>query len=296
VAALTVWLARAAWMAVAVVGGAAVGAALDGRSRPVQLVGTTGAWAGWGAGAIGLALTGVATLTLVRVAVPGSLIVAGATIGGGAGATEVLALVVPAVIVTAFVSSADFGRRYVQTSAYGDEVRFGLRPPLAYLLASGVTWLVTTTAVVLAPVAWAAGAWIAALVLTVVVTAGLRFLPVRWHQLSRRWLVFVPAGVVVHDPVVLAETLMVRKHEVSSIALDEMGAPATAGAADLTGESPGPVVEITLAAPATAVLARSPRRPTGTPIDVSAFVVAPTRPGAVLRAAKARGYGAGVAS
>lgn len=288
-AVVTVWLARAAWLAVAALGGAAVGDALDGRSGPVQVVGTAGAWLGWAAGAVGLAVAGVATLTLVRTVVPGSLVVAAVTLIGGADAGREIALVAPAVAATAIVSSAEFGRVYIQASAYGDELRFGLRPPFGYLLASGVTWVIAVAAIVLAPLAWAAGAWAAAPPLTLVAAASLYLLPVRWHQLSRRWLVFVPAGIVVHDPVVLADTLMVRRHEVTSVLLDDRGA-ARQTAADLTGPTPGIAVEVTLAKPTTAVLAARPRNPTGTPIHLSAFVVSPTRPGAALRAAADRGY------
>lgn len=286
---MVVWAARASWLAVAVIGGAAVGEALDGRSRDVQIVGTVGAWIGWAVGAAALAITGVATLTLTRAVVPGSLLVAAVSLAGGAGASAALQLVVPAVIATALVSSAEFGRCYIQSSAYGDEARFGLRPPLGYLAACVLSWLATATALVLAPVAWAAGAWVPAVVSTVVAAGGLFVLPIRWHQLSRRWFVIVPAGVVVHDPVVLNHTLMMPSRTIASVGLDEQGA-ASATAADLTGPTPGLRIEIALTEPTTAVFAAMPGTPGGRAIHLTAFVISPTRPGAVLRALRARGY------
>jgi hypothetical protein len=288
-ATVAVWIARAVWLAVAAVGGAAIGDALDGRSRAVQLTGTIGAWIGWAAGAAALAVAGVAALTLVRAVVPGSLVVAAVAVAGGADADATIQLVVPAAIATALVGSAEFGRVFIQASAYGDEERFGLRPPIGYSLACAASWLLTATAFVVAPVAWAAAAWLPAIVATLVAAAGAFLLPIRWHQLSRRWFVIVPAGVVVHDPVVLNDTLMIPSRTVASAALDEQGA-ASQTAADLTGPTPGLRVEIVLTEPTTAVFAATPASPTGRAIHLRALVISPTRPGSVIRALRARGY------
>lgn len=282
-----------AWLAVAAVGGAAIGDAFEGRSRAVQLTGTIGAWAGWAAGAAALAVAGVATLTLARAVIPGSLVVAAAALVGGADAGSAIQLVAPAAIATALVGSAEFGRVYIQASAYGDEERFGLRPPIGYSLACAASWLLTATALVLAPLAWAAAAWLPAIASTIVTAAGVSVLPIRWHQLSRRWCVVVPAGVVVHDPVVLNDTLMMPTRTVVSVALDEPSgrfSAASQTAADLTGPTPGLRVEIVLSQPTTAVFAATPANPTGRAIHLTALVISPTRPGSVIRALRTRGY------
>ncbi|MGH9136215.1 MAG: hypothetical protein ACRD0G_04100 [Acidimicrobiales bacterium] len=284
-----VWLARAVWLAIPLFGGQAVGEALGDHSRAVQLTGTTAAWIGWAAGALALAIPAVSTLTLARTTVPGSLVAAVIALVDRAEAESGIALFVPAAVATVLVGSAEFGRVYIQASAYGDEARFGLRPPIGYAVASAVTWLLTAVALLVTPVALAGKAWLAGAAGFVVAVAGVSLLPVRWHQLSRRWFVFVPAGVVVHDPVVLADTLMIPRRDVTSISLQGEGAAAK-GSADLTGPTPGLAVEVLLAKPVTAVLARTPKRPDGTAIDLTAFVISPTRPGAVIRAARRRGY------
>ena len=68
----------------------------------------------------------------------------------GADADDVLALGVPAVVATVLVAAAETGRLYIQASAYGDEQRFGLRPPLGYLTAVVATWIIWVTAVIIA--------------------------------------------------------------------------------------------------------------------------------------------------
>lgn len=280
------WATRAAWVVTAIVGGRAVGTAVADRSDTVQLVATIGAWGGWAVGALALAVPSTVALTVVRAVVPGALVVAAATGMFGAPPGDVLALTLPTVVTSVLVGSAEVGRAYVQASAYGDERRFGLRPPLGYLAATGVTWLVWSVAVVAAPMTAAARAWVPAAVAGVVAVAGALTLPMRWHQLSRRWVVLLPAGFVVHDPVVLGETLMVARRHVAAVRPAPLGAGAT-DAADLTGPTPGLAVEVTLSEAATVLLAPRRDRPRGTAIHVESFLISPTRPGAVLEAANA---------
>jgi hypothetical protein len=284
-----VWLARVAWLLVAVAGGAAIGDALGEHARPVQVAGTAAAWAAWALGALALAVPGVATLTLARAVVPGSLVVAVIALADHGDPDTGIALVAPAMAASFLVGTAEFGRVYLQASAYGAEARYGLRPPLGFLVACVATWLVVATAAVLVVPSLAAEAWLLGAVCAVVTAGGATLLPRRWHQLSRRWFVIVPAGLVVHDPVVLAETLMVPRQMVASVTLDDVGA-GRHSAADLTGPTPGVGVEVRLAAPTSAVLAPTSARRDGAKLHVSAFVVAPTRPGSVIKGAAAAGY------
>lgn len=282
------WGARAAWLAVAVIGGRAVGAAALDRSAPVQLVASVGAWTGWAAGAMALVVPSVGTLTLLRAVVPGALAVAVVAACFGAGADDVLALGVPALVAALLVSSAETGHDYLQASAYGDERRFGLRPPLGYLAACVVTWVIWAAAVITGPLALAARAWPLAAIAVIVSGAGAVTLPRRWHQLSRRWVVLVPAGVVVHDPVVLDETLMLPRRRVVTMAVAELGPARAAGAADLTGPTPGLAVEIVVDGSTDVTLARRPTERRGRQVSFEALLVSPTRPGAVLAEASRR--------
>jgi hypothetical protein len=284
-----VWVVRVAWLVVAVVGGSAVGEALSEHSRAVQVAGTAAAWAGWAIGAVALAVPSVVTLTVARVVVPGSIVVAVVILIDGVDSGSVIALLAPALVASALAATSEFGRWYIQASAYGDELRFGLRPPIGYLAACITTWLVTVTAVVLAAPALAGQAWALGVTCAAVAVASLAVLPRRWHQLSRRWLVLVPAGIVVHDPVVLTETLMLPRRMIAGVALDDVGGGIRT-AADLTGPTPGLGVEIELTEPTTAVLAPTARHRNGRTIHAAALVVSPTRPGSAVKAAATAGY------
>ncbi|MEM1333278.1 MAG: hypothetical protein AAGG08_07450, partial [Actinomycetota bacterium] len=125
------------------------------------------------------------------------------------------------------------------------------------------------------------GALAAGIPLAVIAVAGSVLLFPRWHRLSRRWFVLVPAGVVVHDPVVLADTVMVRTAQVARLGL----ARADTDAADLTGPTSGYAVEVRTTESVTTVFAFTPKEPNGRAIHMTAFLVAPTRPGELLRLA-----------
>jgi hypothetical protein len=99
-------------------------------------------------------------------------------------------------------------------------------------------------------------------------------------------LVAVPAGLVVHDPVVLADTLMIPRARLTHVGL--VAAARDDGSFDMTGPTPGVAVGITLDEMVTATLAPRPATPRGTAVHLAALRVAPSRPGAVLREAARR--------
>lgn len=279
------WIARVGWIVVAVVGGSAVQAAVDGRSSAIVWTTAIGGWLLWGGIALALAIASVRSLTVVRVGVPLAVIATIAAAFGGAPALELLGLAVPAIITLGAVSAAEFGRQFVQASAYGDEERFLLRMPVAAGTAAVVSWLIWAPALVAGPLLLAGRQWIVGIGLTAIAVGGGVFLGPRWHRLSQRWFVLVPAGIVVRDPVVLADTFPLRTGQVARIGL----APADTEAADLTGPASGHAIEVATIESVTTVFAFTPDEPNGRAIHLMSFLTAPSRPGAVLRAAKRRG-------
>jgi hypothetical protein len=70
------------------------------------------------------------------------------------------------------------------------------------------------------------------------VTFGFRAL----HTLSKRWVVFVPAGVVLHDPLALSDPVLFPTRIVASLGPVAVGD--TSEFVDLTGGAPGLVLEL----------------------------------------------------
>jgi len=275
-------LARVAWAGLAVAAWTPITQALEGRSRPVEVTVAVGAWVLWAIVALALLVPSTVALTAARVAAP--VCVAGVVTVVAIGRDDVspgwsAAAIALAAAASAACATAEFGEAFAQASAYGDERRFVLRPPVALLVPLVVSWTALCACVLVGPVSLAAGDLLVGVPVTAAAAALVWLLPKRFHRLSRRWIVVVPAGVVVHDHVVLAETAMFSRGDVTSVGLALAGTQA----ADLTGPAAGHAIEVALAAPATVVLAPTRAQPRGVALHVRSVLVAPSRPGRVLR-------------
>lgn len=280
---LVPWVARLGWIAVAAAGTPALASVLETRSDAVRIGITALSAVFWLVGVVAVAFAATATLTLARVAIPLIIPAVVLVLLFGADLPASIGTLIFALISVSVVLSPEYGQIAVQSSAYGNEVRFLLRPPLGFLVAAILAWVLSAAAILGSTLLLSAGlvihgllAFVAALALIVLATP-------RWHRLSRRWLVLVPAGVVIHDPVALTDTLMLKRSQIRHITL----APADTEACDLTGPSSGHALEIATTETVTVVCAgvgrAAPRA-----IHLTAMLVAPTRPGRALRAAADR--------
>jgi hypothetical protein len=284
---LPVWFLRGSWVVLLAAIPAFTGA-LDGRSRAVQVVVAAGLWLAWAAGFVATLVPSPASLTVVRILAPGAPVAAVAGAVAGADALAAVVAIAVGVLVLIIAFTAEVGQAFVQASAYGDEARFVLRPP-GPLVAGPLelAWLVLAASAA-GPLLLAARAWVAGTILTVVGLAIAVSLVRRFHRLSLRWFVFVPAGVVVRDPLELSDTAMFRRGAVAAVRL----APITTAATDLTGKALGPAVEVTLTTPTNVMVAGTFAERSGHTVTVGALLVSPSRPGRLLAEAERRGYAA----
>jgi hypothetical protein len=285
VGSLGAWPARVTWLVLPVLMGPALGDALDDASRPVQVVASTGLWLGWAAVLVATLVPTTVSLTGLRVAAPAAVVAALATVVADGGSAATVVGLAGALVAALAAFWPGTGESFVAGSSYGDERRMPLRVPGPLLAGPLVlVWVAAAAGVAAGPLLLAAGQWIAGVaVLAVgfpVAAAAIRSL----HTLARRWLVFVPNGVVVHDPMALAEPVLLRRADVRSFG----PAPADTAALDLTRGALGLALEVTLAPPVSVVLAGRGRRGVSEATTAAALLVAPTRPGAALAEARRR--------
>ena len=246
----------------------------DNASRSVSWVLLTWGWLLWIAVGASLLVPSPMSLTIIRIVVPLSVVVSIVASHPPAVFCSVVALIVCA--------SPVFVDAMVQGGAYGDETRFALRTPLPYVVPAVIAWVIYTASLVGGSLLLAAQQFVVGAVLVAIGVFLSRSIPQRLHRLARRWLVLVPVGIMVHDHLVLHETIMAPSAKIMSVArTSDVGE-----AADLTGGTFGDRLTITLTEADKVVMSAITAKTLGTTeaLHVKMFCIAPRRLTAALSA------------
>jgi hypothetical protein len=258
--------------------------ALHTAAVPVRTLASVGLWLGW---AVGLAATLVphpAALTAIRVLAPAGVV---AAVVGAFGQNGAPLAVAWTAVAAALALAPDTGMLCVNGPAYPNERRFPLRAPGPLLLGPiELAWAVVVAGLVTGPLLLAAREWVWGAIATAIGLPAAGLLVRSLHQLSKRWAVFVPAGVVLVDPIALMDSVLIRRQQLRALG----PAPADTRALDLTQRAPGLALEALLTEEVEVVLAKPGRRQ-GEVTKASAILFTPTLPGALLEEARARRLG-----
>lgn len=281
------WLLRAVWLLLPFTAGPAFAEALSDTERSFRIGTSVALWVVWAAMMIALMVPRTETLTAMRLVVPASLIAfvwAAVDAGGSLSTTEATIGAVSVAIVFALSLRASVSDVFVDGSSYGDESRFLLRTPGPLLLGPiFVVWALAVGGVVTGPMLLIGQNWVLGGVATVIGAPLAVWSITALHRLSRRWLVFVPAGLVVHDKTALREPQLFSKNDIARFG----AAPADTTLEDLSLDALGLALRVELTG-ASKVM-RNGRDPTIGLTDIDGFIVMPNRPGAVLSEAAERG-------
>lgn len=278
-------IARVVWLVLPLGLVPALEGALAGSSAAISVLVSMAGWIGWTGGIVAVLAPRTLGLTYLRITAPAALVLAIWAASGGASVVAGVAAVLLAAIAVVVVLAPAVTDAFVNGSAYGPESRFALRTPIPILLGPALlVWVLVGAGISAGPLLLAAEQWIAGAIATVVGLPVAALAARSLHQLARRWLVFVPAGLVVHDPTAVAPQLIPRG------AVTSIGpAPAGSDAHDLTGGAAGLALQVQLVDPVVFEPPRT-RRARGEPVETDRFLVAPSRPGAVLKEARARRF------
>lgn len=285
------WPARLAWAALPVTVAPVLGDALSERSLAVARTGSALGWLVWAAGLLAVVVPRSVSLTALRILGPLVSPVAlwSALQLDEVGGREVLAVAWGASVLVALIWP-QVAEAFVDGSSYGDERRMLLRTPTPLLLGPiELAWAAVVAGPIAAPLLlasrqWVAGA-VAAAIAGVVSPAGARAL----HGLSRRWVVFVPAGVVLHDLQALGDPVLFPRSSVAVLGLAPAAVDGDPGPLDCTLGTLGPALQLDLREPF-AVAPRQGRAALDL-VDVSALRFAPARPAEVVAEAGRRRIG-----
>jgi hypothetical protein len=214
---LSWWFARLTWVLLPVSAGGALGDALSSWSDTPARVAAVFLWSAWAIGLVALLAPRPWGLTALRIVAPAGLMLTLASVTSASAASAILAGS-SVIVATVFALSSSVAQTAANSIAYGDELRFPLRTPVSLLVGPvPLAVLLVGAGACAGPLLLADGRFVAGAVVTAiglpVAVAMVRSL----HSLARRFLVFVPAGVVVVDPLTLADPVLMRREQIARI-------------------------------------------------------------------------------
>jgi hypothetical protein len=222
------WALRVLWVTLPLTAGTAASDALDTWAEAPRIVAIVLLWLAWGAGVVALLAPRPIGLTALRTIAPTFVVLAVvAALTGSADALAAWGAVLATIVTAVLVSDSEIAIAAANGVAYGDEERFPLRTPPALFLAPLPLARAALVAGIVAGPLLLADDQVVAGVVALVVGVPLVVVAARAvHSLSRRWVILVPAGVVVLDPLTLADpTLFVRRHVRALRAIDGVTTP-----------------------------------------------------------------------
>jgi hypothetical protein len=279
-----VWLFRILWFLLPLTLGRAAGDAIASADHAVPRTMTIGLWILWAIVVIASMVPLPITLTAMRVIAPGAVPLAiwamfDTEFGGIAIVAAGHAIATAVVALNQLV-----GDVFADGGSYGDERRMLLRPPgqIGFALAP-LVWALMVAGVAAGPLLLANQSWLVGVIATVVGAVALVVGGRALHQLTQRWIVFVPTGMVLHDLMALTEPVLFRRTAIERLGAAIDGSPAR----DLSNNAPGLLLECELTDPAPLGL-RSSAGAEAKLTDVRRFLFCPSRPGALLDEAERR--------
>lgn len=233
------------------------------------------AWILWAVVAIGTWIHHPISLTTIRCLAPIAVFYSAVYALSESLSSLNIAVVTCGIISLMLMYTADYGSAHVQAGAYGNERRFLLRIPAPVVLPTLITWALFATVLVVLENAVQSENYVLSIpLLLALIAMSWKFAP-QMHRLSKRWLVRVPAGWVVHDDLMLAENLLIRSHNLTAMDF----ALADSEALDLSGMTRGVPIQISLREMTDVRLSQLGARllKTMDVLHVQAFLVATTR-------------------
>lgn len=286
---MRVWLLRALWCTLPLTAGSAATDAISHWDEAPRIVGAIVLWGLWAVGTVAVLAPRPAGLTVLRVIAPAFVILAAvALIDGAADGLAGWGAVAATVAASVLASDSEIAMAAINALAYGDERRFPLRtPPALFLGPLPVVRALVIAGLAGGPLLLADGNVVLGVLVVVaavpVVPLALRAL----HGLSRRWFVLVPAGVVVVDPLTLADPMLFVRQHVRIVRAARSDAPVPEHAVDLRLGATAGTIELGFDEPADLLRAARGRHG-GTTVHAQGLLVAVVRRAELLAGAAQR--------
>ena len=213
---MNTWALRAIWITLPVTAGGAAGDAIHAWSGAPRLTAAILLWCGWALLVIAMLVPRPLSLTIARIGTPLAVAIALLTLSSPRPSTLASVVAIVATAATAGLSTrGEFARVCAQGAAYGDEERFPLKvPPGLVIGVLPFAIAIIGAAIAIGPLLLADRQWIVGAIAVAVLVPAAVIVARLIHQLSCRWIVLVPAGLVIADPLNLTDPVLFVRHRI----------------------------------------------------------------------------------
>jgi len=182
--------------------------------------------------------------------------------------------------------SAPLGDRFSDGASYGDERRFLLRAPGPVLLLLGpLAWLTSVAGLTVGPILLLNKNFLLGSLISLCGFPLAALASNAIYQLGKRWLVLVPAGILLHDHLSVGDPTLIPRNQLANFS----PAKVETNALDLSQNSFGLSLEIKCLTPLSMMLRTGTRKTTNETSIVESFLINPVRPNVLLAEAQKRG-------
>ncbi|HJO40288.1 MAG: hypothetical protein QF837_02840 [Acidimicrobiales bacterium] len=190
------------------------------------------------------------------------------------------------VIAACVALSAPLGDRFSDGASYGDERRFLLRAPGPVLLLLGpLAWLTSVAGLTVGPILLLNKNFLFGSLISLCGFPLAALASNAIYQLGKRWLVLVPAGILLHDHLSVGDPTLIPRNQLANFS----PAKVETNALDLSQNSFGLSLEIQCLTPLSMMLRTGTRKTTNETSIVESFLINPVRPNVLLAEAQKRG-------
>lgn len=182
--------------------------------------------------------------------------------------------------------SAPLGDKFSDGASYGDERRFLLRAPGPVLLLLGpLAWLTSVAGLTVGPILLLNKNFLLGSLISLCGFPLAALASNAIYQLGKRWLVLVPAGILLHDHLSVGDPTLIPRNQLANFS----PAKVETNALDLSQNSFGLSLEIQCLTPLSMMLRTGTRKTTNETSIVESFLINPVRPNVLLAEAQKRG-------
>lgn len=282
---VTTGIMRVIWLSLPLLCGPSLADSFNDYKLLLRTTVSIGLWSLWALILLSTLIPTPISLAIIRIGAPAAAAICfWSTLENNGSLSGIISLTAAA-IAASVALSAPLGDRFSDGASYGDERRFLLRAPGPVSLLFGpLAWLTSLSGLTIGPILLLNKNFLLGSLMTLCGFPLSAIASNAIYQLGKRWIVLVPAGIVLHDHLSVGDPTLIPRNQLENFS----PAKVETNALDLSQSAFGLSLEIRCFTPLTMMLKKGTRKTINESFVVESFLINPVRPNVLLAEAEKR--------